>query len=88
MERLVWRIVAGEGSEEAIGCATMMDAEGLKEGIGFVPIKEGIGCMPMDGTCRGDVRPMRWKRSERGFIPLTERRWIEQCEKTSIGSTS
>jgi len=26
-----------------------MDAEGLKEGIGFVPINEGIGCcMPME----------------------------------------
>jgi len=26
-----------------------MDAEGLKEGIGFIPIKEGIGCVLMDG---------------------------------------
>ena len=32
--------------EEAIGYS-VTDAEGLKEGIGFVPINEGIGCVPM-----------------------------------------
>ena len=62
-------IVAGEGwnrcridslsNTKKQSAAT--DAEGLKE---------GIGCMPMDED-EANVGSFRWKRSERGFIRLT-----------------
>jgi len=55
--------------------ATTMDAEGLKEGIGFVPIKEGIGCMPMDGRV--------------DWIDTTRRRLDRRArEKTDTTATS
>jgi len=58
------RIVAGERFEVLTSTGRSnrlrrMDVEGLKEGIGC--------CMPMETKCR-------WKRSERGFIRINERR--------------
>jgi len=43
--------------------AMTMDAEGLNEGIGCMPM---IGFVPMDGTCRCHVndRYGGWKRNE------------------------
>jgi len=52
--------------------ATTMDAEGLKEGIGFVPIKEGIGCMPMEYETNVEYEA-RGRRSSRERLRFRER---------------